>query len=258
MGQPLARPKPLDRSSPLPLWAQLHGELARRIRAGAFPHEFPGELQLMRDYGVSRHTVREAVRRLREEGLVDAARGRPSTVRAVAIEQPLGSLYSLFRSVEARGMRQHSDVLAQQVGTDAGAAAQLGLDPDAELFHLERVRRADGEPLAHDRVWLPADVAGPLLDADFSHAALYDELAARCGVRLTGGSERITAVVPGAGLRALLGLDEGVACLALERHGLVGDRRLEYRLTEVRGDRFAVLTEWTPAGYRVSASGDTA
>lgn len=244
----------MDRSSPLPLWAQLHADLLRRLRAGAFPHEFPGELQLMGEYAVSRHTVREAVRRLREDGFVTGSRGRHSTVRPGAIEQPLGSLYSLFRAVEARGMHQRSEVLAKELAPDEAAAGHLGIPPDEPLFHLERLRLADDEPLARDRVWLPAEPARPLLDADFSHAALYDELAERCGIRLRGGSERITAKVPDRALRELLGLPASVACLSIERVGLRRNHPFEYRLTDIRADRYAVVTQWSAQGYRVGAS----
>jgi uncharacterized membrane protein YfcA len=127
----------------------------------------------------------------------------PVTQVRRGIEQPLGSLYSLFREVEARGMRQTSEVLALRVEQAAEAAGVLGLPPDADLFHLERLRLADDEPLAHDLVWLPVELAAPLLSADFTHAALYDELAARCSIRLTGGRERITACLPPADVREL-------------------------------------------------------
>ena len=247
------RPRPLDRASPLPLWAQLHADLVRRLRAGAFADAFPGELQLVGDYSVSRHTVREALRRLRDEGVVDARRGRQSVVRTAAIEQPLGSLYSLFASVEARGMRQHSSVLAQDVVRDPDVARTLELDPRTDLFHLARIRYADDEPLACDRLWLPADKVEALLHTDFTHAALYDELAEKCGIRLQGGRERITAKVPDDALRASLGVPETTACLTIERIGLFRRRPFEFRLTDVRGDRFAVIAEWSPQGYRVTA-----
>lgn len=242
-----------DRGSPMPLWAQLHEDLLRRLASGSFAEGFPGELELQRSYEVSRHTVREALRRIREAGLIDSARGRPTRVRAATIEQPLGSLYSLFREVEAQGMVQRSTVLALDLRTDAVAAEHLGLDPDASLFHLERVRFADDEALAHDRVWLPADVGRPLLDADFSRAALYDELAARSGQRPDGGSERIVAVVPNPAERRLLAVPRGVACYAVERTGCVRDTPVEYRLSLVRADRYALLTRWTPRGYTVGA-----
>ena len=244
--------RPLDRGSALPLWAQLHQDLVRRLAGGAFAEAFPGEHDLVAEYEVSRHTVREAVRRLREDGVIESGRGRPTTVRA-GIEQPLGSLYSLFREVEARGMVQASVVLAQRQVSDPEAATALGLAADEPLFHLARVRLADGVPLAHDRVWLPMTIAAPLLEADFGHSALYDELAARTGVRLTGGRERITATIPSAADRALLQVPRAVACLSVERAGFVAGELVEHRLTVVRGDRWAVVADWSGRGYSVGA-----
>jgi GntR family transcriptional regulator len=248
-----AAASPLDRHSPLPLWAQLQGDLTRRLALGAFDETFPGENALVETYAVSRPTVREALRRLREAGVLQSARGQATRVRR-GIEQPLGSLYSLFREVEARGIRQTSTVLALRTEEHPAAAAALGLPPGASLFHLERVRLADGEPLAHDRVWLPADLAAPLQGADFTRSTLGHELAVRCGVRLTVGHERLTACLPGPPVRLLLRLPGGEACLQVERTGVLGERPVEHRVTVVRGDRFAVLTDWTAAGCTVGAA----
>jgi GntR family transcriptional regulator len=245
---------PLDRHSPMPLWAQLQQELTRRLTLGDFDAVFPGEMELVEAYQVSRHTVREALRRLRETGVLESARGRVTQVRH-GIEQPLGSLYSLFREVEARGMRQTSQVLTLRLHRDPTAAAALGLPAQTDLIQLERVRLADDEPLAHDEVWLPAALAMPLLQADFTHAALYDQLATHCDIRVTGGRERITACLPSPTVQALLHLPPGQACLRVERTGTVDTRTVEHRVTQVRGDRYAVIADWsTRRGYTVSAA----
>ncbi len=248
----MAAARALDRSSPMPLWAQLQQDLNRQLAAGAFDRAFPTESELTETYAVSRHTVREALRRLRETGVLDSARGRGTQVRR-EIEQPLGSLYSLFRSVEAHGMRPSSRVLALRPEHDADAAGALGLASDADLIYLERVRLTDGQPLAHYLVWGPADVAWPLLAAYFDHSGLYDELAARCGVRPTGGRERITAVQPPGTIRALLHLPDDQPCLRVERAGMAGGRTIEHRVTLVRGDRYTVIADWSVRGYAVSA-----
>ena len=158
-------------------------------------HSFPGELDLVREYQVSRHTVRAALRQLRADGTIVAERGRrPRLAGQEPITQPLGALYSLFASVEAAGLRQASVVRARDLRADGVIADRLGLEASTPLFRLERLRLAGGEPLALDTVWLPADIAAPLLEADFTHTGLYDELAARAGVRLQGGREHIRAV----------------------------------------------------------------
>ncbi|MGH3528584.1 MAG: GntR family transcriptional regulator [Pseudonocardiaceae bacterium] len=248
------RVQAVDRSSPLPLWAQMQEDLRRRLTTGAFAERFPTELELVEQYAVSRHTVREALRRLRDSGVLDSARGRGTWIaQQQPIEQPLGSLYSLFQEAEERGMRQRSDVLALRAERNSEAAIKLGLPDDAELVYLERLRWADDEPLAHDQIWLPADLGAPVLDADFTHSGLYDELASRCGVRLTGGRERITAVVPDKAIRILLAVPRAVACLLIERTGCLHRRPIEWRTATVRGDRFAVLSDWGPCGKTLRA-----
>jgi GntR family transcriptional regulator len=246
----------LDRLAVEPLWAQLLADLRRRLDQDEFAASFPGELALVAEYGVSRHTVREALRRLREEGLVIAGRGRtPRRAEPTEIEQPLGEIFSLFSAVEATGRVQRSVVRTLDVRADGVVAARLGLEESTPLVHLERLRLADAEPLAVDRVWLPERLAAPLLDVDFGRTALYTVYASRCGVHVTGGSERVRAVVPGPGERELLAIPGGVAAFAIERLGCAGERPVEWRQTLVRADRFSVTARFSAReGYRMDIS----
>lgn len=249
--------RPLDRADPLPLWAQLENDLLRRIHAGAFDLRFPGEHELAAEYGVSRHTVRDALRRLREGNLVESGRGRGTWLRNPRIEQPLGAIYSLFRSVEAMGMEQRSTVRALEVRVDPVVAARLERPAPAELVYLERLRFADDEPLALDRAWLPRSVAGPLLEADFSHCGLYDELARLTGTRLTGGRETINAVVASPETHALLGIPPGTGTFAVQRLGCLRNQPVEWRESLIRGDRFSVIAQWSAAeGYRMDLASE--
>ncbi|HTS99029.1 MAG TPA: GntR family transcriptional regulator [Streptosporangiaceae bacterium] len=251
---PLAAPRPLDRGSPMPLWAQLRAELRRRLEAGAFDADFPGEMALVAAYGVSRHTVRSALRELRADGVVLAERGRrPRVAPPSPITQPLGALYSLFASVESAGLRQTSVIRARDIRADAVIADHLGLEASTPLFRLERLRLAGEEPLALDTVWLPADLGAPLLDADFTHTALYDELAERTGTRLDGGREYIRAVVPARAQQRLLGIGPATGALAISRLGYAAGRPVEWRHTLIRGDRFSLLAEFSArTGYRLA------
>ncbi len=251
--------RPLDRTSPLPLWAQVRDDLVLRVEAGEFSgsRDFPGEMALGDEYGVSRQTVRQAVSGLRADGVLVGSRGRPPRVADPSlIQQPLGALYSLHASVEAAGLAQRSEVLALEIVTDTEVAALLELPPEAALLHLERRRMAGDEPLAHDHAWLPAALTRPLLDADFTHTALYTELAARCGIHLTGGREQVRAVIPTGAERRLLGIGTRTAALSIERIGCLGGIPTELRRTLVRGDRFAVSAEFSrTTGYRMAPSG---
>src|SRR5487761_1503209 len=224
-----AAARPLDRASPLPLWAQLRADLLRRLDAGAFDEEFPGEMGLVAAYQVSRQTVRTALRELRADGVVLAERA--------LITQPLGALYSLFASVESAGLRQTSIIRARDLRADGVIADRLGLEASTPLFRMERLRLAGDEPLALDIVWLPGDLGAPLLEADFTHTGLYDELAARTGVRVDGGREHIRGVVLTAAEQRVLGTSPSTGALLISRVGFAADRPVEWRRTLIRGDR---------------------
>ena len=235
------------------LWLQLLADLRRRLELRAFDRHFPGELALVEEYQVSRHTVRQALRVLREEGVLVAARGRPLRLaEPVEITQRIGSIYSLFESVQASGLEQHSVVCALDVRRDGVMATRLGLEESTPLVYLERLRLAGPEPLALDKVWLPERIAAPLLDVDFTHAALYTEYARLCGVVMTTGQEHVRAVVPTGAEQQLLGISADVALFAIERVGCSHGRPVEWRHTLVRGDRFTITADIAAFdGYRL-------
>lgn len=252
----LRGPRTLERAAGQPLWSQLREDLIRRLEGGEFDPRFPGELELVSEYAVSRHTVREALRRLRSDGLIESSRGRSSVAHRGAMSQQLGAMYSLFHELESRGFEQRSNLIALDRRVDAAAAARLGLPAETALVYLERVRLADDEPIAWDRAWLDPELAAPLLDVDFTHTGLYDEWQRSAGVGLTGGTETITAVVPGTEERALLRSKRGEAALVVERIGLCDTRAVEFRITVVRGSRFSFRADWaTGRSYQVGIVG---
>ncbi len=251
--------KPVDRGSPLPLWSQVETDLRGRIDSGEFADRFPTDEELVESYGVSRHTAREAVRRLCADGIVVRERGRGTTLADPRAERPLDAMYSLFEAVEASGIEQTSELLAETEGTNPEAALALGLAENEPLVLIERLRHADDEPLALDRVWLPASVGRPLLGSDWSRTSLYSRLAATGGSRPDAGWERVRAVLAAPEDAGHLSLEPPAAVFCLERLGRVGERCVEWRRSLLRADRFAVISQFehghTEATLRLSPYG---
>ena len=255
-GHPVDR---LDRTSPAPLWRQLLTDLRARLDRGEFTSGFPGELDLVEQYGVSRHTVREALRQLRAEGTISTGRGRRPRVAAAepVIAAPTGVAYSLFAAVESGGLAQISVVRALDVRADGLVATRLGLEESTPLVYLERLRLAGGAPLALDRVWLPASIGEPLLAADFRRTSLYDQLAAT-GIRITGGEETVHAVLPTRAEHDLLGLTSPAAAFSVFRTGTSSGVPVEWRHTLVRADRFALTGTLSAPSSGHPAAGNVA
>lgn len=249
--------------NPTPMWQRIDQDLRSRLAHGEFVDRFPTDRELVDEYRVSRHTVRAAVRSLQDEGLITRRRGRGSFPVRGSFTQPLGTIYSLFRAVEGQGVIQTSAVISQEERTNPTAAKILGLAVDAPLFYLERTRLADGEPLAVDRVWLPLPLAAPLLDANFTRTALYEQLRDRCGVVPEKGVEESRPVVLDHSTAVRLGLKAGDPALEIDRRTHAGGTPLEWRTTLVRGDRFAIRAEWdapwdTTSSQLVTATPDGA
>lgn len=237
----------LDRDSPLPLWAQLLADLRHRVAGGEFTERFPSDEELRVEYGVSRQTVREAARRLQRDGVIVRERGRGSALSPKLLEQPLHTMYNLAATANDLGLSERSEVRVLR-RIDAGrAAGPLGLEAGAEAVFIERLRYVGDEPLSLHRSWLPARLAAGLLGCDLTTGSLYDALASRCGIRVTGGDERIYPEMPNPDLRDLLHLPVERAVLVVERRTMAGRVPVEWRVSAVRGDRYAFRAEWSPA-----------
>lgn len=235
----------LDPRDPTPLWAQLAAMLRRRLADGTYSEGFPTEMELVAGFGVSRATVREAIRRLREEGLLDTRRGSGTfVVRRRLEESVIGSL-GLARSLRAAGHEEESTVLRLEEGAAGEVAAVLKLKPKAPVVWLERLRHADGTVLALERSALVLPRAVPKLDAaDLERGSLYEVLAERCGIEIIGASEQVRAVTANEEEERLLELEPGEGVFEVERVSYGQSAPVEWRRSLLRGSAFVFSAGW--------------
>lgn len=247
----------IDRSSPLPLWAQLAADLRRRLAADEFAERLPTESELVEHYDVSRHTVREALRHLRAEGVITARQGQGTFVVRSELDDRFGGLHSLARAIRAQGLEEWSRVLVAELApAGADVAEALGVRPEEEVVRLVRLRLAGPEPVSLDRSWLPAHLAKALLEADLTKGGVYEVLHRHCGVGVTGASTRIRPAEPSAEDRSALELPDGEAVLLVERTSFAGDRVVEWRQSLLRGDRYELIASWgAPLGRQAGCFG---
>jgi len=246
-------PSRLDPRQATPLWAQLSDLLRERLLSGEYPERFPTEAELTAEFEVSRATVREAIRRLREEGLVDARRGSGTFVVRRQLDAPFIGAPGLARAIVAAGLEEESRVLeAAEVPAAADVARPLGVAAGDPVVWIERLRVAGGEPLALDRSALRLDERHRrlVLGADLGHGSLYDLLASVCGIAVSGATEQVRAVACSASDRSLLQLERGEGVLEVERVAYAGPAPVELRRSLFRGSAYVIDARWgtVPAG----------
>jgi GntR family transcriptional regulator len=147
----------------------------RRLLSEASPGDrLPSEAELCEQFDVSRMTARQAMQMLAADGLIERRRGAGTFVREHPVPRDLGSPLSFTGSMRARGMEASSRTLRwDEVSPDRDEQGALGLDPKDGAYVLERLRLADGTPMAIERVVMPAHLAATLEDG-FQEGSLHD------------------------------------------------------------------------------------
>lgn len=186
--------RPLDRTSPIPLYFQIAENLKQAIEDGTLkPGErLDNELDLTERLGVSRPTVRQAVQRLVEHGLVVRRRGLGTVVAAPRILRSV-ALSSLYDDLSAEGRHPATAVLAaRDIEADDELASILALPSGAPVLSVERLRLADGTPLAIMHNFLPAGLLKGRPEDALERTGLYELLRSQ-GVALHAGQQVIGA-----------------------------------------------------------------
>jgi DNA-binding GntR family transcriptional regulator len=166
-----------------PLLADVvRSELKRLILGGEFEvgSKLPNEERLCERFGVSRVTIREAVRGLIEEGLVVRRHGSGTYVtRRPLIRNSLDINFSYTEHFEASGFRPGRKLLGlRTIPASAEDAEALAIPPGTPLREVRRVRTADGRPVIYSIDRIPAELLDATLDrADYA-GSLYQILTA--------------------------------------------------------------------------------
>jgi len=140
---------------------RLQGDLAALISKTNAGDRLPSEPDLAKQLGVSRATLREAMRTFETQGLIRRRQGAGTFVvgRVSVIDAGLELLESLDTMADRLGLEVSvSDLHIESVSADKEHAASLNVPPTTKLTRVRRVMRADGRPVAYLVDCLPEDV----------------------------------------------------------------------------------------------------
>ena len=201
-----------------PLHQRIRADIEGRIRSGAWPpgHRVPFETELMSQYGCARMTVSKAMTALVEAGLIVRRKRAGSFVARPRVHAPVLNIPDIQAEIEARGEAYAFRLLARAVrDADQGAPGEAELAAGGKLLALDGVHDAGGRPFALERRLVALAAASEMEAADFAEitpgAWLLEHVA------WTEAESRISAVNADAEDARLLALDEGAACLVVDR-----------------------------------------
>jgi DNA-binding GntR family transcriptional regulator len=167
----------VDRSSPVPLYFQVAGQLEQAINDGVLAPgaRVPNEMVLADELGVSRPTMRQALQTLVDKGMLVRKRGVGTQVVKAQIRRPV-ELTSLNDDLVRTGRDPSTQVLSiKRAAVDAAEAAELRIKPGDEVWRVERLRLIGEQPLALMANVIPCSVLD-LSKIDLTERGLYETL----------------------------------------------------------------------------------
>lgn len=238
-----------DSSSPLiasqPQYVLVAQALMEDINRGHYPvgSMLPPELDLCTQFGVSRHTVREAIRRLQERGLVTRQRGVGTSVKANRAEsryvQSIAEIADLPRYVEDTRLvtTESKDVIA-----DAALADILKCPVGQRWVRVIGFRYAGDEklPMAMTHIYINAAYGGIQKLIGDANVPVYTLIEKEYGVAVAEVKQEIRAAIIGAADARRLKVKPASAGLVVTRQYIgVDGRVLEVAVNLHPAERFS-------------------
>jgi len=223
------------RSSPLYLWVA--ALLRDQIEAGQLdPHgSVPSERALSERYGVSRMTARHAVETLMLEGYVYRNPRRGTFVAEPRLRFSVGSFTRMM--TEADQMPGTEVLAASTLEPDPFISKMLAIPAGGRVHLLQRLRTANGEPIAIENIHVSAERFPDLLEHDLT-GSLWELLQARYDVHPMKADARVVAVTLDRFEAATLGVEPGSPAIVLTRTVFgAQDEIVEVARDVYRGDR---------------------
>jgi GntR family transcriptional regulator len=169
-----------------PRYVQILNVLSHRLESGEYPLEerLPTENELCDEFGASRFTVREALRRLVDHGMVQRRQGAGSV--AVAVKPRARYVHSLssLSDLSELALETHYELLSHtQVKLSGAIAAEIGGKQGSAWSLMQGLRRNEpgGDDLCYVRSYIPRRLSRHVRELSQCVGPFYAHLAERAG-----------------------------------------------------------------------------
>ncbi|MDQ3913264.1 MAG: GntR family transcriptional regulator [Actinomycetota bacterium] len=219
----------LDHSSPVPLYYQAAQALEQAIEDGRLPRgsKLDSELDLAEQLGISRPTMRAALKQLVDKGLLIRRRAIGTVVATQPVRRAV-ALTSLYDDLKESGREPRTRVLNfEETPCPPEIAEHLGLGPNAPVLRFDRLRVVDSDPIALMHNFVPVGLL-EIEREDLERTGLYD-LFRQSGISPHVATQRVGARKAGAEEAELLEVEPGDPVLTMSRTAYdTSGRPIEY------------------------------
>ncbi|HEX5406560.1 MAG TPA: GntR family transcriptional regulator [Pseudonocardiaceae bacterium] len=230
----------------LALYAQIAEAIAQDIRTGRLApgDQLPAEGALEDQFGVSRITVRGAIRELVARDLVEIRRGRGTFVTTPKLTQQLTALTGFVEDMQAAERDATAELLGHDtVPADRDVAERLRLNLGTQVTRIRRVRLADRRPISVDETYLPLDIGRRIVTHDLSREPIFTLLEQHYDIPIVDAEYAMEAIAAPEHVAAALGVAPNSPIFLIERTShSTGNTPIDYERLHYRGDAIRFVT----------------
>ena len=236
----------------LPLFQRIAQELKARMAAGHYPVgiPLPGERALAKELQVARVTIRSALQRLQEEGLVTRLRGVGTMpVKEVSTSTHPRMQTGLLESIISFGQRSRTKLIyyGYERASDEVAKA-LRVSAQARVLKIIRVRSVKKVPFQCTEVYLPESVATLVARTDLSDMPVLS-LIEKAGIQFVRGEQELKAVHPGGNEATWLKVTPDTPVLRVQRIVFdETDRPIQYLIGHYASSHYQYMMSMSRTG----------
>lgn len=232
----------IDPHHPTPLYAQVEEVLKERLRREWRPGEqIPSEAQLCEQYQISRITLRHAIARLVNQGLLERGRGRGTFVRDTHLTAEVRSVSSFTDEISNLGMKAGSTIKAiERVPADFEHSEIFGIPEGDELIRISRIRTGDGVPIGIQETYLVGRLFPELEQYLGDNTSLYSVLTTRFGLRPAEAVETYSVGLLSKEEAELLSAKPGVPVFKVARTTRTATETFEHTSSVMLGDKYRI------------------
>jgi len=232
-----------DRRRPEPLWHQAEMALRTLIERGewASGSQIPTEDKLCEMLGISRITVRHALRNIEEAGLLRREHGRGTFVRSATVVAGVRGLTSFTDEMRTLALAPSTQLLEAHIlpATEEMAEA-LEMPRGEPVVRLKRLRLGNGLPIGIQTSHLPAARVAGLYEEAGSVQSLYAWLREHCGINPVKAKEVYRVGRVDEADAGVIQLPAGTPAFEVERIAFDSRGPFEYALSTMRADRYEI------------------
>jgi len=218
-------------------------ELQHAIQNGVYPpgSQLPSEAELTKLLGISRVTVREALRRMEERGIILRRHGAGTFVRSGSILNYLNENFSVVEWIRAANMVYAvKDVRVEIKPANHEMAQNLQLNMGDPVLEVERTRLANGKSVAYTLDRFPGTIVSDInaIKNETSKGSLYGLLRDRFQIVVSCGIAHITCLEATPELSQKLNLEVGTPIMNLKQIDFTAEEKpvvytMDYYVTGV-------------------------